>query len=585
MRQECSAVLLSAIKLLTCALLWQASAGVGLAADQAVVPAGFQTKQPERASLAPARSAPESLPAPQGVAKSRPAPSGAAGIISLDKDGLLESPSAAGNASEARAETTAPGTSYSVRRDTKLALSSFASGDQGSAPRETGPASGKVLNWETGAATSYLIPTLEEVGFLILLNAYDRTVLENKREDNGKRTYDTNFSTVWDHLRKEDWAYDTDPFNVNQIGHPYQGATMYGIARSTGLGFWKSLAYSNAGSFMWEMAGENSRPSVNDIITTGNAGSLLGEALFRMSELVLKEDGPKPDAWHEIGAAVLSPPTAFNRWAYGERFKTKFPSYDPATFWRVRLGASLSGNSDETATLDFQMSYGLPGKTGYSYQRPFDYFDFQMGGLSRASNPVSYVLLRGLLYGRDYQAGENYRGIWGLYGGYDYLSPTVFRVSTTALSLGTTGQYWMAHGVALQGTLLGGVGFGAAGKTPADINRRDYHYGVTPQMLLALRLVLGNQAALEWVTRGYYVSGTGSDNAEGSEQIIRMTAGFTVRVYRRHGVGLQFVESIRNAQYGNHPGIHQSDGTVSLVYTFLGDSHFGAVEWRDLGSR
>ena len=30
---------------------------------------------------------------------------------------------------------------------------------------------------------------------------------------------------------------------------------------------------------------------------------------------------------------------------------------------------------------------------------------------------------------------------------------------------------------------------------------------------------------------------------------------------------------------------HQSDGTVSLVYTFLGDSHFGAVEWRDEANR
>jgi hypothetical protein len=58
-----------------------------------------------------------------------------------------------------------------------------------------------------------------------------------------------------------------------------------------------------------------------------------------------------------------------------------------------------------------------------------------------------------------------------------------------------------------------------------------------------------------------------------------------VRLYRRHGLGLQFVESLRESQYGSQPGRHQSDGTVSLVYTFLGDSHFGAVEWRDRGSR
>jgi hypothetical protein len=67
----------------------------------------------------------------------------------------------------------------------------------------------------------------------------------------------------------------------------------------------------------------------------------------------------------------------------------------------------------------------------------------------------------------------------------------------------------------------------------------------------------------------------------GSETIVRVKTGFTVRVYRRHGLGLEFVESIRDSQYGNLPSTHQSDGTVTLVYTFLGDSHFGAVEWRD----
>ena len=57
--------------------------------------------------------------------------------------------------------------------------------------------------------------------------------------------------------------------------------------------------------------------------------------------------------------------------------------------------------------------------------------------------------------------------------------------------------------------------------------------------------------------------------------------GINVRVYGRHGLGLQYVESIRDSQYGGQPSRHQRDGTVSLVYTFAGSSHFGAVEWRD----
>jgi hypothetical protein len=436
-----------------------------------------------------------------------------------------------------------------------------------------------VLSWETGAGKSYLIPALEVPGFLGLLSIYDRMAYPDQTQD-GIKVYSSTFTSTWNHLRKQHWVYDEDPFNINQFAHPYQGATMYGLARSSGLGFWESLAYSNAGSFIWKMAGETDPPSINDQITTGNAGSLLGEALFRMAELVLTNAGPRPDIWHEISAAVISPPTAFNRYAFGDRFKTVFPGYAPATFWRFRLGAALNSISQADTILDFGMSYGLPGKPGYTYKRPLDYFDFQVSGFVRQSNPVENVLLRGLLYGNNYEAGNDYRGIWGIYGSYDYMSPTAFRVSSTALSLGTTGQYWVAPGVALQLSLLGGVGFGAAGVTETGSNR-DYHYGVTPQGLLALRLLFGDRAALEFGGRAYYVSGTGSDNANGSETIIRSSTNLNVRVYDRHGIGLQYVESIRNAQYGSAPNKRQSEGTVSLVYTFLGDSHFGAVEWRN----
>jgi len=476
-----------------------------------------------------------------------------------------------------------PGSDLNWRRDKVQEPNPIDSAAPTPAAAKAGLTPANVLSWETGAGKSYLIPALEVPGFLGLLHIYDRIAYADQTED-GKKVYSSTFSSIWEHLSEQNWVFDKDPFNVNQFAHPYQGATMYAMARSSGLNFWESLAYSNAGSFMWEMAGETGPPSINDVITTGNAGSLLGEALFRMSELVLQDEGPRPDAWHELGAAVLSPPTAFNRYAFGDRLKTVFPNYDPATFWRFRLGASLNGILQENAVLDFGMSYGLPGKPGYAYKRPLDYFDFQISGLARADNPLENVLLRGLLYGKQYQAGNDYRGIWGLYGSYDYISPAIFRVSTTALSLGTTGQYWVAPGIALQGSLLGGVGFGAAGVTQAT-GERDYHYGVTPQATLALRLLFGNRAVLEVAGRGYFVSGTGSDNSTGSERIVRASTNLNVRVYGRHGVGLQFVESIRDAQYGNSPSRHQNDGTVSLVYTFVGDSHFGAVEWRNPGDR
>ena len=448
--------------------------------------------------------------------------------------------------------------------------------------------------WGTGIGKSYLIPDLEIPAFLLLLNGYDRLAYPDLVEPDGKKTYSTTPSTAWDHVVNAHWVIDRDQFAMNQFNHPYQGATFHGFARSAGLNYWEALLYDNAGSYLWKMAGETGDPSINDQITTGQAGSFLGEALFRMASLALEEGGEKPGFWRELGAAGLLPSAGFNRYAFGDRFKTVFPSHQPATFWRLRLGASLSesltdrGSTNtinrKEATGDFVMAYGLPGKPGYSYDRPFDYFHFEFTTLGTIDNPVDNIMIRGLLFGKDYEAGKSYRGIWGLYGGYDYISPHIFRVSSTSLSLGTTFQWWLSQAVALQGTALGGVGYAAAGNiTP--VGDRDFHYGVAPQGLVGLRLILGNRAMFDLTGRAYYISGMGGDDPGGNETIERLNMGATVRIYGRHALGLQYMASLRNAQYPDRADTSQTMGSVSLVYTLLGDINFGAVEWRGAESR
>jgi len=436
------------------------------------------------------------------------------------------------------------------------------------------------LNWETGAGRSYVIPAAELIGYLLLLNQYDRHFVEPND------IYRTGTKSFWKNLTDSKWVVDTDPFATNQFLHPYGGSVYYGIARSAGLNFWESFGYSAVGSFLWEIGGETGAPSINDQITTPIGGSFLGEPLFRMASLLLESDGGPPGFWRELGAAVLSPPTGFNRFVFGDRFDTVFPSHDPAISVRFQLGAGLNTHlsgpgtthfRQNQANADFQIAYGLPGKPGYSYTRPFDYFNFEF--TASTANTFENIITRGLLVGAPYSVGDSYRGVWGLYGTYDYISPQVFRVSSTALNLGTTAQWWLSHAVALQGTALGGVGYGAAG-TINGSGERDYHYGATPQALLELRLILGDRAMLNLTAHEYYVSGLGSTENRGSENIARGTASFTVRVYDRHALSLKYVASQRDAHYPDLNDTHQSVGTVYATYTFLGSTGFGAVEWR-----
>jgi hypothetical protein len=445
------------------------------------------------------------------------------------------------------------------------------------------PARRSELIWGTGAGKSYLIPALEIPAFVLMLNAIGRLASPDDTED-GKKIYSTTLSTTWDHLVHGPWVIDNDSFGVNQLRHPYQGSVYQGLARSSGHNFWESSIYTFAGSFLWEIGGETTPPSINDQIASGIAGNFLGEPLFRMSSLLL-ENG-KPGFWRELGAALISPPTGFNRLIFGDQFKAVFPSHDPAIFWRVRLGATRNvytsgGNSNDFeanhATGIFSMGYGLPGKPGYSYTRPFDYFRFELT-LVNSKNTVENILTHGLLLGTEYEAGDSFRGIWGLYGSYDYISPDFFRVSTTALSMGTTAQWWLSRLAALQGTALLGLGYGGGGDT-SGVGQRGYHYGATGQGMLLLRLILADRAMIEGGVREYYISDVASSTPSGSEFIGRYNLGFTFRIFGPHALAVQYVLSTRDGNYEEQVvNQHQRQGTISFLYTFLSDTRFGAGE-------
>lgn len=444
------------------------------------------------------------------------------------------------------------------------------------------------LDWKTGEGGSYLIPAVEVPGFLTALNIFDRITIPHD-------VYDSTFHSTWEHVHQQHWVFDTDPFNINQFAHPYQGAMMFGFARSTGVGFWQSLIYSNAGSFIWKMAGETDLPSINDQITTGTAGALLGESLFRMASLLLEGGGDHPGFWRELGAAALSPPTGFNRLVFGKRFKAVFPSYNPATFMRLRFGASFDANVTsngatqpnlkQEAIVDYTLIYGLPGKPNYEYKRPFDYFSFEAAAQTsaHAHNFIEDIMIRGMLYGTDFELGKNHRGIGGVYASYDYIAPQLFRISSTAVGFGTTDQWWLSRNIAVQGTAMAGVGFAGGGTIPRPDGQRDYHYGATPQGLFALRTIFGQRAMLDLTAREYYISGTGSDDKRGSEQIFRADAGITVRVFGHQALGIEFLAFNRRAHYVQVPNAHQTEGKFSIVYTLLGGSRFGAVDWRPNG--
>lgn len=432
--------------------------------------------------------------------------------------------------------------------------------------------------WDKNAF-SYLAPVAEIVAFEVLLNLFDRNVTDPV-------AYGVTADSIRANLHHP-WVLDVDSFSMNMFEHPYSGALFYGFARSAGHGMEVSFLYAAFGSVVWEYAGETGPASLNDVIMTSVGGSFLGEALFRMGNLLLRAGGSDPGVLRQVIAGVLLPTATVD--VYGNRALRSFDDHDPAIFLRMSLGAGRIMTESHTpdadsnvgkwnGLADVTLKYGLPGEPGYTYDRPFDYFTFQFTGSNTAQAGLGNVMIQGLLYGAPYKAGSDYRGIWGLYGNYDYISEETFRVATSALSLGTTGQCWLSRVVALQGTVTAGCGFGAGGNFAPVLNR-DYVYGVMPQGLVNLRAIFGNVVALETTGREYFIRGTGTDNRYALENTAHLEATVSVRIIGPLAIGVRYSRSEQDSRFTTLGTSSQSRGILGFTISFLGDSGFGAVNW------
>jgi hypothetical protein len=121
-------------------------------------------------------------------------------------------------------------------------------------PIPTPPAKIGVLNWDTGANQSYLIPAFEIPFFLGALNLYDRHVY-------GREVYGSTVDTTTSHAPPKSWEFDEDPFNINQFSHPYLGATMHAIAPTSRLRSSATAAFAPTSTISWMSARARRWPS------------------------------------------------------------------------------------------------------------------------------------------------------------------------------------------------------------------------------------------------------------------------------------------------------------------------------------
>ena len=157
---------------------------------------------------------------------------------------------------------------------------------------------------------------IETVGVNVLFNLMNRALRPAEERDQFK----VGFSSWWNNL-KYGFEWDDNSFQVNQIGHPYQGGLYFNAARSNGLSFWESAPYAAFGSAMWEFFGETHKPAMNDFINTTVGGIAIGEEMLHRAWLDNPRPRPNPGGAgrnNELLATIIDPITGANRFLTGD---------------------------------------------------------------------------------------------------------------------------------------------------------------------------------------------------------------------------------------------------------------------------
>jgi hypothetical protein len=419
------------------------------------------------------------------------------------------------------------------------------------------------------ARKNFILPAAEIVAMDTGINLANRQTAE-------AHFYRVSPESIRRNLRSA-WVVDDDSFEINQFLHPYQGAMYHGIARSSGLNFWQSWAYTFGGSVLWEIAGEITPPSKNDQIASGIGGSFLGESLFRVSRLLLNARETEPGPWRLLGATAVSPPVGVNRLLTGHKYDPEWANEPVVSDARIQLGVrngvkDRDGVRDKEAVVGLSIDYGLPGRANYAHKRPFDYMTIEAAANSKGLDSLT---TRGSIVGNDFNK-DSFAGVWGLFGTYDYLTSMPTRFSSTGVSFGTSAQFWAGKETALQTTVLAGVGYSAA-QAAFSTAPNGYHYGLSGQGLVSARLIAGRRLALDMTARQYNVGDIGSFMPDFGDRIFRGEASASMRLFDRHAVSVKFMTADRKQTRPGEPQFTQTGNTFGVYYMLLGSGGFGAI--------
>ncbi|MEO8056595.1 MAG: DUF3943 domain-containing protein [Acidobacteriota bacterium] len=297
------------------------------------------------------------------------------------------------------------------------------------------------------------------------------------------------------------FSFDNDKFTTNQLGHTIAGGLFFNAPRTNGYSFWESAPFVLAGSYFWEMFAETQGPSLNDLVNTTLGGVTLGEASYRLSQMILDDrarGGAR--ALREALAGLVNPTQLLTRVFTGEAWAVRSGrgEYVEPSRFVTELDAggrhfvsSTRANPDQ-AFLTATIRYGDAFDRAVS--RPFDSFDLGVDMSSPSSAWLTRVEIRGLLGGWDVDPGSTGgRHVFGAFMDFDYTNNDTRMFSSQSFRFGLLSLRSLGAGVELRGEALGAVALLAALKNDyleesSGLVGRAYDYGPGAGVYTAIRI-------------------------------------------------------------------------------------------------
>lgn len=249
----------------------------------------------------------------------------------------------------------------------------------------------------------YFRPAWQITRLNFIIWAFDRYVLKGSW---------TNISlhSISNNLRNG-LTWDYDDFGTNHFGHAYHGAMYHSIARSNGQSFFESAIFTLLGSLTWEFLWESELPGKNDNLMSTLGGINLGEALFRMADLVTYGNAT---GWRRILGKSL-------KFLIDPAGNMKESSVNHFYSLRMPFGAYHSSDNMSGFAISTQIEYKDIFKEDNTKIDPYDWFSFDMRlGINNTGIRDPEIRTTGFLFGKKYN-----KGIAGIFGLFDYINTHV----------------------------------------------------------------------------------------------------------------------------------------------------------------